>query len=305
MGGKGSGSSRVDSSAIKSKLDLASKESDEQAYNVRVNELIQSLLTDINQRGSSVDVHIAEIEKKLKEDIDEFISLQFGGSVSKHTYVDGLSDVDMLMVINDSSLTDKGPDAVNKHVLDVLKSRFPTRDIVQGKLAITVRFQDVEIQILPAIKRATGFKIADATGKNWSDVIKPDKFREKLSKVNADMNKKLIPMIKVVKNMISNLPENVKPTGYHIEALAIEAFENYKGKATIKDMITHFYKDAPKYISSPIPDKTNQSVYVDEYCGRLDSKVRVEMATHFDRISRSLQNADKTCSDSVWDDLLK
>ena len=219
--------------------------------------------------------------------------------------MDGLIDVDMLMVISDSSLTKKGPNAVNKHILDVLKSRFPTSDIVQGKLAITVKFKDVDVQILPAIKRATGYKIADATGKNWSNVIKPEKFKDKLSKVNADMNNKLIPMIKVVKSMIFGLPENVKPTGYHIEALAIEAFENYKGKATIKDMINHFYKVAPKYISSPIPDKTNQSMYVDEYCGRLDSKVRVEMASHFERIGRSLQNADKTCSDTVWDDLLK
>ena len=101
----------------------------------------------------------------------------YGGSIKKHTYVDGLSYVDALATINSTDLENKTPDEIMNIMIDKIQQRLPETDIKKGKLAVTVSFSDgCEIQILPAIKTKTGVKIASQDGLNWSKVIKPDNF---------------------------------------------------------------------------------------------------------------------------------
>ena len=170
MGGSGSSFDWVrNPSESASKLREAEINSISQEFETSVNADINNLLTNINNRDTeAIQKHIDEVKKAIETFIDGTIDIRYGGSVSKHTYVDGLSDIDTLAIINNSELSDKTPAEVKTYFLERLKERFPNTDIREGKLAVTLKYSDgVELQVLPALKTQTGFKIAyDDT--NWN-----------------------------------------------------------------------------------------------------------------------------------------
>ena len=125
------------------------------------------------------------IREALLEDIEGTIDLRFGGSIQKYTYVDGLSDIDCLVLLKDPELESLSP----KDVLDYFRSKLEDRlknaeAISIGKLAATIRYKDgTAIQLLPAIRKGAGYVISTAGGERWSSIIRPRKFAEALTKV--------------------------------------------------------------------------------------------------------------------------
>ena len=51
------------------------------------------------------------------------VDLKFAGSVSKHTYVDGLSDVDVLVLVNESELANKTPNEIKEYIKSKLQQK--------------------------------------------------------------------------------------------------------------------------------------------------------------------------------------
>ncbi len=115
--------------------------------------------------------------------------------------MDGLSDIDALVLLGESELKTMTPEQVKKYFFQKLKERYPKTTIKEGTLAVTVEFPDAEIQLLPAIKYKTGYRIADVSGKEWS-FIRPRKFTELLTKVNQDNGNKVVPTIKLAKSIV-------------------------------------------------------------------------------------------------------
>lgn len=239
----------------------------------------------------------------LEKDIEGVLDLLFGGSVSKHTYVDGLSDIDALVILNKSDLNGKSPEDVKNYFYTRLKESLPNTEIHRGKLAITIKYSDSEIQILPAVRTESGIKIADQNSGKWAS-INPEKFTTCLTEVNKNVSMKLIPTIKMVKSIISNLPENRQLTGYHVESLAVEIFKSYDGKKTTKSMLKHFFSEATDKVMSPIKDKTGQSRHVDDYLGSGGSLERKIASDALNRIARKLKNADGSQSLDKWKEIL-
>jgi len=218
--------------------------------------------------------------------------------------VDGISDIDSLVLLNNSELINKSPDEVLEYFRVMLKERFPASKIDVGKIAITVHFADGNIiQLLPAVKSGDEFKISNSSGDKWSK-IKPRNFTEKLTKTNKKNSDKMIPTIKIVKAINSYLPKSKQLTGYHIESLAIEAFKAYSGEKIIKKMLQHFFESAKNLVKSPIKDKSGQSVNVDGYLGRKNSTERKQISIILDRISRRMKNANSSASVEQWMEIL-
>ena len=232
------------------------------------------------------------------------MGLLFGGSVAKHTYVDGLSDIDALVILNQSELKDMTPAQVKAYFAQRLRDRLGQTPVEEGTLAITVTFADAMIQILPAVRVGQGVKIPKADGTTWSPVIRPDRFAQKLTQVNQATNGKLVPAIKIAKSILAQLPDNQKLSGYHVESLAIQAFDGYQGTMTTKAMLRHFFTQAPQQLRQPIKDSTGQSVHVDDYLGAANNVTRRIIADSVARIGRSMQNADGAGSVGQWQDVL-
>lgn len=277
-------------------------------FETTVNEMINGQLAKYGRDSVTTREHLEEIKKIIQEDDNGTIEMRFGGSVSKHTYVDGLSDVDILILIDKSELSDMPPHDIKEYIKTKLKDNLSNiEDIHTGDLAVTVNFSDGEkIQLLPAIRRYEGYKIPDRDNDNWSNVIRPDKFAEKLTEVNQNCNGKVVPVIKLVKDINDKLPTDQQLKGYHVESIAIEVFKNYpdQNSKTPKAMFRYFFEKAKDIVKHPIKDRTNQSMHVDDYLSQEDSIDRKRISYTLDRIARKIKNADEICSIYEWKSIL-
>jgi len=305
MGGTGGFLKDKDIKKMQTEIREAEEKTTNEAFEVEVSAAINTLLADYNGRdNNAIKSHIDTIKNAIQKEIVGTFNIVFGGSYQKHTYVDGISDIDSLVLLNNSELINKSPNEVLEYFRAMLKERFPESKIDVGKIAITVHFADGNIiQLLPAVKSGDEFKISNSSGDKWSK-IKPRNFTNKLTETNKKNSDKMIPTIKIVKAINSYLPKSKQLTGYHIESLAIEAFKTYSGEKNIKNMLQHFFESAKDFVKSPIKDKSGQSVYVDEYLGRKNSNERKQISIILDRISRRMKNANSSASVEQWMEIL-
>jgi hypothetical protein len=309
MGGSGgSFPSNYDPKQVDDELSVSIDETRKAEFESTVSGFLNDLLTDINSRDTDkIQKRLEEIRKHLEKEIEDgTLILNFGGSVKKHTYVDGLSDIDSLVVLNNTELADKSPKQVQTFFLNKLKDSIKNiNSIEKGNMAVTVEFKDgMVIQLLPSIRTKTGIKIPSTNGSDWSDIINPAKFAQKLSSVNSALNRKVVPAIKLIKSLNSQFPEKRQMTGYHIESLAIEAFKNFTDPdPTTKKLVRRFFDIAVELVKTPIRDKTGQSIHVDGYLGPKNSDMRKGVSYQLEFMSRKMREADRISSTDLWKDI--
>ena len=282
-------------------LEDEKKRSEDQAFDTKVSEMLDDLLGDYNRRDAkAIQGHLRDVLAAITESVEGSVESRFGGSVGKHTYVSGLSDIDALLLLSDEKLAAKSPRQVLRLLGRLLRQKLADVTPTLGVLALTLRFPDGhEIQLLPAVRTRAGFRIASSDGKRWSE-IRPDRFAEKLSEVNKTHGGRVIPTVKLAKAINEGLPVRSRLTGYHIESLAVEAFKSYSGQQTTKAMLQHFFRSAAELVKQPIVDRTGQSVHVDDSLGVANSTQRVAVSRELDRVARSMKNADMARSLPQW-----
>jgi hypothetical protein len=307
-GGGGVFQSRTPDDYKREIREIRDKTKDE-VFETAVNEKINEKLGSYNARDTETHrEHLSEIKQIIEADKDGTVDLKFAGSVSKHTYVDGLSDVDVLVLVNNSELADKSPGEIKGYIKSKLQQKLSgVEEIRTGSLAVTVRFTDgTEIQLLPALQKGDGFRIPEEKGDNWSNVTRPDKFASKLTEVNQECAQKVVPVVKIAKSINAQLPEDQQLSGYHIESLAIKIFRNYPDAAprTPKAMLKYFFERAKDEVKTPIKDRTQQSIHVDDDLGPENSPQRLRISYTLYRISNRMKNADATANSEEWEKLL-
>ncbi|MBA7514781.1 hypothetical protein ES705_06816 [subsurface metagenome] len=267
-------------------------------FDIEVNNAITKLLSSCEKETEITGEHVNEVMGIIEEEDIGTLEMRFGGSVMKHTYVDGLSDIDIIIIINRTDLLGLSP----PDILNFIKTKLLEADkkniteVRIGTLAVTVKFEDEhEIQLLPAIKLPDGYRIPASDGNKWSTIIKPDRFASKLTQVNQNCGGKVVPVIKLVKNIVGQLPDDQRLTGYHTESIAIEVFKSYPESALRipKAMLRYFFEHAKEIVKYPIKDKTSQSIHVDDYLGSENSPVRLRISYALDRIARKMEEADE------------
>lgn len=305
MGGSGGtffrGTSKPEPEKVARQIENSVHKTKTQEFDVEVEHLFGTLLGSINDRDhEEINNYLTGIKEELDSDIEGSIDLRYGGSVSKHTYVDGLSDIDSLVFLNKSELKNKSPEEVKSYFFEKIKAKFPHEEVKQGELAVTIKFRSgTEIQLLPAIRYKTGIKIASSS-KEWSNIINVDRFAKLLRGANIRMKGKLLPVVKIAKSIISKLPENLQLSGYHTEAISIQAFYNYEGEKKLRPMLKHFFESASKISLKAMEDKTKQSIHVDDYLGNNNSLNRKIVSNRMDQIGRQMKNADLMLSFDFW-----
>ncbi|MCM3081690.1 CBASS oligonucleotide cyclase [Brevibacillus invocatus] len=307
MGGSGGGYSVPGKTLGELEKERAAREENEK-FETELNKYIKELLKGINDRDvEGINRHLETLRNALEKDIEGYVELRFGGSIMKKTYADGLSDVDMLVQINNSDLAGAKPNEVLKFFSDQIKRRLPNTEVKIGKLGVTVKFTSGhEIQLLPSVKTETGYRIARPGENSWSNVIKPNKFAEKLTTVNQANTNKVVPLIKLMKKINAGLPPNKQLSGYHIESLAIDAFKNATSvPKTYKGMVEHFCRHAEKAVLRPITDSTGQSVHADSHLGVVNSVERQRVSATFKQIIKRIETANNTNSLASWKSILE
>lgn len=307
MGGSGGGSSfRLNPSEIDRLREDALRRLEQRRLDGQINALLQHELAEINDRDTeTVNQRLDQIEEALRDEIDGFDRVLFGGSVAKHTYVDGLSDIDSLVILEESTVGSRTPKQMRSQFRDILARQLNMADVATietGRMAVTVNYRDgTQIQILPAVQRGDEQAISSASGDTWVS-INPREFSDRLAQLNKEKGGAVIPAIKLAKAILaSQLPEEARPTGYHIEALAVAAFEQYEGARTPKATTEHFFASASRNVLRPVPDITGQSRHVDDSLGGADSAERRTLARALGRMEKAMRTATSVAD---WRSLL-
>jgi hypothetical protein len=274
-------------------------------FETELSGIITDLLASANSRDTDkVQERLDDVKRALEGPLENSIDTLFGGSVAKRTYVDGLSDVDSLLILDDSSLERALPSEALTKLADVIQDEVgDAATVTTGRLAVTISYQDgMELQLLPAFRTEEGLKVPSWRHDRWSN-ISPQNFQNELTKRNTECGGKLVPTIKLAKAVIATLPESQRLTGYHVESLAIAAFKDYSGPKTTAAMLPLFFEKARELVSAPIRDSTGQSVHVDEYLGQTGSAQR-EAASHIlSRIAKRMRNASAHKSKDQWESI--
>ena len=272
------------------------------AFEAELSATLGELLAGFNERDVPlVRERLDDVKRLLDDAIEGGIDQLFGGSVAKHTYVDGLSDIDSLLIVSGTDLEDSKPVVALDRVTDILGRKLAGEaDVSHGRMAITVEYSDgMKIQLLPTIQTATGVQIPSSRHDGWSQA-EPKGFQEALSRRNEQCSGKLIPTIKLAKAINGTLPEQQRLSGYHMESLAIAAFRNYGETKTTAAMLPTFFEKAKDLVLTPIRDSTGQSVHVDDYLGPANSEARVNTSHILGRLAKRMRNATAAGSKSQW-----
>src|SRR3989338_3678455 len=146
MGGSGRGflPSSSNPDAIKDKLKQSISGTKNAEYETNVSSFLNDQLIQYNDRDvKGIQAKLDSIKTALEKDIDGTLNTIFGGSVQKHTYVDGISDVDSLVILNSSELAGKNPEQGKDYFLKVLNDKLKDiKNIQKGDLAVTIEFND-------------------------------------------------------------------------------------------------------------------------------------------------------------------
>ena len=258
-----------------------------------VNSLLHQELTDINDRDIDLtNERLEAIEQALGSRIGEVERLLFGGSVAKHTYVNGLSDIDALIEIADEEISERTPAAVINGLARSLRQALPQGEVAeihQGSMGVTVTYLDgTEIELLPAIREAGELAISTSDSRSWIR-IRPHEFARVLTATNQSQAGAVVPAIKLAKAIFVNKLGGDGPSGYHVEALAVEAFRGYSGPKTPKAMVTHLVRTASERVLQPIRDITGQTPHVDDGLGEENSAPRRALSRRLRGIARTLE----------------
>ncbi len=206
-------------------------EAEQQRLDSDINEYLGMLLSKLNLRNAeNIQGYLNNIRTALGDnlEIEQFL---FGGSVAKHTYVDGLSDIDALAIIKQEGLDEKSPKDILIKLFRLLKDNLKyenIRSIRKGDLAVTIKYKDGnELQLLPAIQQGTKIAVSKEARNRWN-ITNPKSFQRELTRSNKRLNHSLVPVIKIVKSINSTLPESKQLKSYHIESLSLEVFKGYQ-----------------------------------------------------------------------------
>lgn len=298
MGGSGGGPF-YNSSTLGSVMSAGTNPS----YEAEAAQFLSALLADANDRDTdAIRTHLETIQRALEQENEGFIALLFGGSVSKQTWVRGLSDVDALVILNDSDLESMSPAEVCRAFVARLEASLPNTPISIDGFAVNVQFSDGKIQLVPAKRSGDAVQIPSSDCKTWVNTW-PKAFREALTEVNQRCNRHVVPVIKLAKLLVASVPEDRRPSGYHVEALAVEAFSSYDGNFTTKAMLKHLMDYSQRRVMTPMADPSGQSMAIDENLGAASGLPRLLLADTFGRISRRIQLADARGSIEPWKEM--
>ena len=197
-GGTGSYFSARDAKAIEVQ---ARRRLEQSRLDSTVNSLLQHELTGINDRDTDLtNERLESIEQALGSRIGEVERLLFGGSVAKHTFVNGLSDIDALVEIAEEGVSQRSPDEVKDNFATALKQALPQGDVEeirQGRMAVTVKYLDgTEIQLLPAIRVGDELAVSSWDSKSWMS-IRPRNFARSLTTTNQSQGGAVNPAIAI------------------------------------------------------------------------------------------------------------
>ena len=200
------------------------------------------------------------------------------GSYSRSTMIAPLSeaDVDIFFVLDPQHFQNYngkngGPAGLLDSVKRTLQRTYTrTPDISRNGQAVSVRFTDFVVDVVPGFNRqGGGYLIPDAIGNRWLETD-PRSHVELISDSNKAHNGDLVPLIKMIKGWNKNSGSFFR--SFHLEVLALSILNNIS-ISNYPSGIRYFFEQGQRLISEKNPDPAGYGDDVGRYIDNAD-KVR-------------------------------
>ncbi|HSH81657.1 MAG TPA: CBASS oligonucleotide cyclase [Herpetosiphonaceae bacterium] len=178
-------------------------------------------VTDLqSQAVSTRQKNVREVIEDGLTVLDSFLT----GSYIRSTMIAPLAkaDIDVFFVLSADYYDKDGQGALLDRVKRVLKKKYTTPDISRDGQAVTVSFNDFQVDVVPGFNRkGGGYLIPNTQGGTWISTNPKEHVRIS-SEHNKAHNYDLIPLIKMLKCWNRNIGSHFR--SFHLEVLAWQIF---------------------------------------------------------------------------------
>lgn len=215
---------------------------------------------------------VSSRQKNVRAVLDEGLAVLdsfLTGSYSRKTMISPLkdADVDIFVVLDPSYYKQDGYASLLDKVKGVLKKKYKTPDISRNGQAVTIRFSDFMVDVVPGFyRKGGGFLIPNTITKRWI-ATDPKKHVTLFSEANKKNKSMLKPVIKMLKCWNKNISFDF--SNFHIEVLAYHIFNN----VSISDYssgVRYFFDKGRVAIHKNNLDPSGYSDDVGAYLTKLD-----------------------------------
>jgi len=211
--------------------------------------------------------NIRDVVEKDLAVLDSFLT----GSYSRSTMIAPLkeADIDIFIVLDSKYFYhyDNGQNGGQAGLLDLLKRTLRktytrTPDISRNGQAVTIRFEDFMVDVVPGFNRkGGGYLIPNSITQSWISTD-PKKHVEIFSEANSVHKGNLIPLIKMIKGWNRNSGKYFR--SFHLEVMALQMLHG----VTISDFpsgVRFFFDKARFYVTKQNPDPAGYGGDVGNY----------------------------------------
>lgn len=211
--------------------------------------------------------------------LDSFLT----GSYSRSTMIAPLKDADIdICVVLDVSYFhhyDHGQNGGQAGLLDLLKRTLRktytrTPDVSRNGQAVTIRFEDFMVDVVPAFNRTGGgYLIPNSLTQSWIST-NPKSHIEIMATANAQHDGDLVPLAKMIKAWNRNSGSNFR--SFHLEVLAL-AILNHVTISDFPSGLRYFFDKGRDLITKQNPDPAGFGGDVGSY---LNTQAKVQEAAN-------------------------
>lgn len=196
------------------------------------------------------------------------------GSLWKHTFAFGVSDIDVLCSVNSSELSPH-------HVVSRLASAFSsTSSIIKHQTHVTLPSPfGVTIDIVPVMVVSGEIVLIHSSGDRWVRA-RPELFATVLHHANLSSRNTLKPSIRVLKSLLSRCSFAPLLKGHHIEAICMHASSEFAGNFKVTTLLEFILSQLPRLAGLHLVDTSGQLRFIDDYLGASDSNERRRLSTY-------------------------
>ncbi len=193
----------------------------------------------------------------------------FSGSITKHTFLFGGSDIDVLVFVPPSN---PSAPAVEVKLLNEAVSGICPRTLHEHYITLNPP-GGVNIDLVPAFRSIEGnVHIPDPNAQAWIPIF-PNLFAEDLDALDKRHYGALKPAIRLTKWLTKRFL-TVPLLGHHIELLMfISAYWLSPTKSPL-ELLSSFLNSSSHLVLTPLRDTSKQRTFVDDYLGEGDSPAR-------------------------------
>ena len=226
-----------------------------------IRDSFQQFKQNLNITGlqqNSVSIRQNNIRNVVENDLqvlDSFLT----GSYSRNTMISPLSEADIdIFIVLDPQYYHRynGQNGGQAGLLDLVKRTLiktytRTPDISRNGQAVTIRFEDFVVDVVPGFKReGGGYLIPNSISQSWISTD-PKKHVEISSQMNLNHNGDYVPLVKMIKAW--NKRHSSFFRSFHLEVLALEILKNIE----ISDYpsgVRYYFGNSIALISQKNPD---------------------------------------------------